>query len=317
MRRARARLRGGGDLAEMNRRADQRGIVLVAVLLAVAIMSVAVVAATSLTRAGISASRVEARLLASSFALRSGLEVAKAAILAAKPEQRLFFDGSPLRLALGDGIVAEVSIRDAAGLVDMNRAPLPLIEALLGEELGAAEAKALAGLVDELRGAAAPPEQQKADAKPAAMPGGTAGKPEVPEAPVVFRAVEQLSLAAEAGPAAQEAVARFFTVFSPRGRVNPFAAPPEVLDAIPGITQADRTAIDGARKIRAWKANGAVMQALERMKDYLAVEEPAVFMIGIRLEGGPGIIAGSTARAVVMLGGTGGLPFRTLAVTGL
>ena len=66
----------------------QRGIILVAVLLAVAIMSVMVVAVTTLTRSGISAERLEERLLASRLALRSGIEVAKALIAATPPAER-------------------------------------------------------------------------------------------------------------------------------------------------------------------------------------------------------------------------------------
>ena len=56
----------------------ERGVILIAVLLAVAIMSVMVVAAAALTRSGVGNEQLEQRRLASHLALRSGQEAAKA-----------------------------------------------------------------------------------------------------------------------------------------------------------------------------------------------------------------------------------------------
>src|SRR6476620_1707220 len=94
-------------------RRGQRGIILIAVLLAVAIMSLMVVAAASLTRAGIGNEDLEQRRLASHLALRSGLEAAKALILATPEDQRLFLSGAEMPVDLGNGLSATVTLRDA------------------------------------------------------------------------------------------------------------------------------------------------------------------------------------------------------------
>jgi len=297
--------------------AGQRGIVLVAVLLMVALMSVMVVAATSLTRAGIADQRLEQRLVATHFALRSGLEGAKAVIVSTPPDQRVFFDGSPLMLELGGGLVAEVTIRDAAGLADLNRSELPLVEAVLASALGPREAQALSARIAEWRKQAAEEAKPSDGAgQPPPQPAPAANKDEQkPPAPVVFQAEEQLLAMTENDGA--DMLEGHVTVFNPKGLVNPLAAPDDVLLAIPGATPRDLAAIDAARKIRAWKTDQGLQQILERQKSFLAVEEPTVFMIGIRLVEGDTVITGSKAAAVVMAVDDGPLPFRTLSVSGL
>jgi hypothetical protein len=320
-------------------RRGERGIVLIAVLLAVAIMSVMVVAITSLTRSGISAERLEERLLESRLALRSGLEGAKALIVATPPNQRPLFDGAVIELDLGQGIRAEVSIRDAAGLADINRADMKLLSAVLGATLKPEVAEVLSAQVEDLRKKAeGKPEDQPGANPPGTekVPGGVQPPPpngiiqtedssaaagEKPKPlPVVFLTLDQLLglVPPEAiDDAAARALATSLTVFNPTARVNPFAAPQALLGLIPGVTPQDIAAIDEARKNRAWKENGRIEQILERMRPLLAVEDPTVFMINVRLIDGPGVIAQSSAGAVVQLVEGGPLPFRTLSVSGL
>ena len=324
------------------KRAGERGIVLLAVLLAVAIMSVMVVAVTALTRAGISGQRLEDRLLASRIALHSGLEAGKALIAATPAEQRALLDGTPVDLDLGQGIRAQVMIRDAAGFADVNRADMKLLSAILGSTLKPDVAKRLSALIEDMRKKAAgtgedqpkgnpatpedpaPEGQQTPPAKTAEQPANPAN-PANPEdkpkpLPVVFLTVDQ-ALGLVPGDALTDAeaqsVAASLTVFNPTPRINPFAAPKALLQAIPGVTAQDIAAIDEARKNRAWKGNGRFEQILERFKPYLAVEEPSVFMIGVRLIEGPGVIAQSSAGAIVQPLEGGPLPFRTLSVSGL
>lgn len=321
-----------GRSATMSRQGE-RGVVLVAVLLAVAIMSVLVVAVTALTRSDIAGQRLEERLFATRLALRSGLETAKALIAATPPEQRAFFDGTPVELDLGQGIRAEITIRDAAGLADLNQSDIQLVSAILNGSLKPALAKSVISRIEELRkaaedaapqvkpappqGAKAPPQKDQAPLAPTLPGEQPAAKP---AAPVVFLSTDQLmDLLPEevAGDAAAQALGESFTVVSPKGLVNPFAAPRAVLAAIPGLTPRDIATIDAARKNRAWKSDSAVRQILERLKTFVAVEEPSVFMIGVRLTDGTGIIARSRAGAAVQALKEGPLPFRTLAVSGL
>jgi hypothetical protein len=296
-----------------------RGIVLVAVLFAVAIMSVMVVAASALTRAGIAGHGLEQRRLATHLALRSGLESAKAMIVTTPPELRYFLDGAPLAVDLGGGLEAEVTIRDAAGLPDLNRTELPFLEALLNATLEGADATELYARISEWRSEAA--EQAKTERPPQAAKPPEAAAPkqddrvEAPPAPMIFLSVDQLKALAE--PDSANRLAERFTVFNPTGLVNPLAAPDDVLLAIPGFTKGDLAAIAAARKTRAPRPDQSLQPILDRLKPFLALREPTVFMIGIRLKQGPEIIAQSAANAVVQFAEQGPLPFRTLSVSGL
>jgi type II secretory pathway component PulK len=298
---------------------QDRGIVLVAVLFAVAIMSLMVVAASALTRSGIAGEGLEQRRLASQLALRSGLESAKALIVVTPAAQRVFFEGAPVVMDLGNGLQAEVTIRDAAGLPDLNQTELVIVDAMLGEIFGAAEAAELSARIAEWRAQAADKAKATGTAQPAKpMDSATAGqeeKPEQPPRPVIFHAVDQLQAMTEHDLAA--GLSGRVTVFNPTGLVNPLAAPDDVLLAIPGFTRGDLAAIRSARKARAPKPEQGLEGMLERMKAFLALRDATVFIIGIRLVEGPGIIANSTANAVVQIAEQGPLPFRTLSVSGL
>jgi type II secretory pathway component PulK len=301
-----------------------RGIVLVAVLLMVAIMSVMVVAVTALTRSGIAGHGLEQRRLASHLALRSGIESAKALILATPAEERVYFDGTPQVLQLGDGVEAEVRIRDASGFADLNRTDLKLIDALLMSSLDRADAETISGRIAEWRqkaekaedkntpGAPAPPGQQPGVQPPAGA--GTAEGERTKPAPIIFQSTGQLLAMAESGDAAE--LEGVFTVFSPTGQVNPLAAAEDVLLSVPGLTPADISAVEAARKSRAPNALAGLGQMVERLKPYITLEQPSVFVIDVRLTAGPGIIAQSRAGAVAQVVDKGPLPFQTLWVSG-
>lgn len=313
-------------MSRLPARPAERGIILIVVLLAVAIMSVMVVAATALTRAGIGSEQLEQRRLASHFALRSALEQAKATILATPPEQRVLFDGGPTVLNLGDGISATVRIRDAAGLADLNRSDPGLIEAVAGfYGLGKSRADGLAQKILKLRKEAAP-QQAVGTSKPTAasppqQPAGTAPQPGAAAAqgreappPVIFLAVDQfypvLGLAPEDGIDLSEGL----TVYNPTGMINPLAAPSQVLQSVPGIAPGDIADIEAVRKRRGGARDARLQPLMQRLLGLLSLEEPSVFVVEVRLDGGPGLLGGSKAKAVIRLTPQGRLPFGTLAL---
>ncbi len=300
----------------------QRGIILIAVLLTVAIMAVMVVAATALTRSGVGSERLDQRRMATHFALRSGLEAAKGAILAAEPEDRLLFDGAPATLDVGQGILVSASIRDAAGFVDLNRSDPEVIAALAGlMRLDGAQVKGLAARIAKLR-KDAQPEQAKTQApaqaaQPGSSPAPNPAKPssEPPPPPVIFLSAEQIGELVDVASAPGQAFVSTLTVFNPTGRINPLAAPDEVLRAIPGLTRPDLAVIAEARQSRRGKEDAQLQQVLQRTKDHLSLADPKVFVIELSIEDGPNLLAGSRSRAVVLLA-DGPLPFRTLAARG-
>ncbi|WP_421693553.1 hypothetical protein [Aestuariivirga sp.] len=305
----------------------ERGIILIAVLLSVAIMSVMVVATAALTRAGIGSELLEQRRLNSHFALRSALEVAKALILVTPPEERVFFDGTAKKVAAGGAVSAMISITDAAGLVDLNQSDPALIEALARSSgLPLKQVSGLAEKIVKLRKDAAPP--QPGGLKPAVVPPnapqpvkaadqarpGDLKPGAVQPQPVIFLSVDQLQALADLTSDEGESLMAALTVFSPTGMINPLAAPEAVLNGIPGIAPADFSVFAAAKRSRKWKSDARIAQIMERTKPVLALEEPSVFVIEVKLEPGEGYLAGSTARAVVRIGKEGAQPLLTLAM---
>jgi hypothetical protein len=301
----------------MRERGD-RGIVLVAVLLMVAIMSVMVVAITALTRSGIAAHGLEQRRLATHLALRSGLESAKALILATPAEKRIYFDGTPITIDVGGGIAAEVTIRDAQGLIDLNRTDMALVDAMLKASLAKADAETISGRIAGWRKEAEEEMKKDAAAQPAQQPDnqqqtGAEGE-KLPPAPIIFLSADQLVAMAGADDAA--ILGSRFTVFSPTGQLNPLAAPDDVLLTVPGVTPADLSAIAAARKSRTPDGLAGLAQLVERLKPYLTLRQPSVFVIDVRLTSGEGVIAQSSAGTVAQVVDKGPLPFQTLSVSG-
>ena len=304
----------------------ERGVILIAVLLSVAIMAVMVVAATALTRAGIGSERLDQRRMATHFALRSGLEAAKGIILAAEPEDRLFFDGEPVTLDVGQGILISASIRDAASFVDLNRSDPELIEALAQVmKLDGPGVKDLASRIAKLREDAKPEKDKPAvpgpapaqAAEPGSPPPTKPGQPGAapPPAPVIFLAVEQIGELLNVDSAQGQAFTAGLTIFNPTGKINPMAAGDDVLQAVPGLTKPDLAVIAAARLSRSAKDDARLQQVLQRTKDHLSIADPKAFVIELRLEDGPNLLPGSRSRAVVLLA-DGPLPFLTLAAGG-
>ncbi|MCX7348359.1 MAG: hypothetical protein NTZ54_02170 [Alphaproteobacteria bacterium] len=305
--------------------ARERGIILIAVLLAVAIMAVMVVAAAALTRSGIGNEQLEQRRLSSHLALRSGIEAAKALILATPEKQRLSLSGEEVPVDLGGGVSATVTLRDAAGYIDLNRSDPKLIEEVARfSGLGKA-ADGLAEKITKLRKAAAP-EQAAAQPQPtppkqAAVPAGSAAtaqptvdKAKQPPVPIIFLAVDQLPGLLGISSDDAQALGAGLTVYNPTGEINPLAAPDQVLQSIPGMTEQDISNIEMARKLGTGTSDSRLQQLIQRLPGLLTVKEPRVFMVDVKLDGGPGILPGSDARAVVRLLPEGQMPFGTLAL---
>lgn len=321
-------------------RRRERGIILVAVLLAVAIMAVMVVATAALTRSGIGNEDLEQRRLASHLALRSGIEAAKTLILATPEDKRLLLDGREVPVDLGDGVTATVSLRDAAGLADLNRSDPTLIEAVARfSGLGKNEADGLAEKITKLRDDATPaaepgtqqpapkqpgskqPQQQQPQAQPGppgqSAPGdsnGTEAPKPAPPPPIIFLSVDQVPELLDIPAEDALPLNTGLTVYNPTGEINPFAAPDQVLQAIPGISERDVSDIAMAKKSGKGGADLRLRLLAERLPGMITVREPTVFMVEVTLGRGGGVLPGSAASAVVRLLPQGQAPFGTLAL---
>lgn len=317
-----------------SRQAGERGIILIAVLLAVAIMAVMVVAAAALTRAGIGNEQLEQRRLASHLALRSGIEAAKALILATPEDQRISLAGDESTVDLGNGISATVQLRDAGGYADLNRSDPKIIEQVARFSGLGKSAEGLADRITKLRKDAMPeqaagaaqsnPANPANPAKPGKPPAGQAGTPpsaapggakaKQPPVPILFLSVDQMPALLDISPDDAKALGAGLTVYNPTGQINPLAAPDQVLQSIPGLTGTDMSNIAAAKKMGAGTTDLRLQQLMQRLPGVLSLAPPRVFMIDVKLEGGPGILPGSEARAVVRLLPEGEAPFGTLAL---
>ena len=290
----------------MKRVSDSDGMILVIVLWAVAIMTVIVVALSALSQKSFLQAGVETDRLRSRLALESGVEAAVGTILAVQPEARVFLGGAEVRADFGSGRIVEMRVMDAAGLVDLNRADPKLIEALL-DRAGAGRSSA-AAILDTLQKLRPQPEQQNAQPR---QDGSAEAPPPAPMPPVWF-SMAQLRAIDGVSSADLDRILPYVTLYSSDGKVNPLAASDMVLGAIPDLRPADRQVLRTAIRRKQWQ-DPAVQAVLERQAKYLAVAEPRVFVAGVEIVDGPGVIRGSRLTATVLLDSTAKKPFRVLS----
>jgi general secretion pathway protein K len=229
----------------MSRGGLKNGVVLVLVLWAVALLSALAIAASASFRgfaAVISTSQDKAKADA---LLNAGLEAAAAAVgnLGDQPLTERAFD---IKLKTG---AIRLRLSDEAGRIDINKAPVKVIAALL-RSAGADDADVVARAIDAARGhsndaapsqsnASAPaPAQNNANASPAgaASPGQSAPSGAGPSKPPAFTDVAQLGRIAGVTPDIVAAVTPLVTVFGDE-KVNALTAPGDVLAALPNVSR--------------------------------------------------------------------------------
>jgi len=214
----------------------QRGLALVLVLWTMTLLAViagsfaySMWTGTFVTRNAVDIA--QARSLA-----EAGVQRAILALLDPDPARRWAGNGSVRAWSFGGGVLA-ISVRDEAGLIDLNGAPATLLDGIL--RVGGIPQAARPRLVDAIL--------DWRDADHLNHPHGAedkayrvAGRPyAAKDAP--FEAVEELQLVLGMPAAVFEKLEPFLTVYSGQGGVNQSAAPREVLLALPN---ADPDAVD-------------------------------------------------------------------------
>ncbi len=146
-------------------------------------------------------------------------------------------DDRPLLADLGNGARAEVRIQDVGGLVDLNAAPRPLLAALI-HRLGVAADRAdvLAGRILDFRDLDSEP-QPRGGAEDAAyerarLPFGAKDAP--------FDSPDELAQVLGIGFDLAARMKPYVTVMSGARGIDPLVAPPLVLEALPGLSDAAR-----------------------------------------------------------------------------
>ena len=287
----------------------ERGMILVVVLWTVAMMTVIVVALSVYAQRSLSLAGVETSRLRTEMALKSGVEAGGAMILGTKSDLRIFFDGRPVRADLGGGQLVDIGIRDATGLIDINRAQAPLLAGLFtrvsGSDGGSRKSaetivawRERHGGVEKKPGATAEVEEL----------GGK--KPEEP--PPVFFSLAQLYGIEGTNPAELDKMLPYISLYSHGGRINPMAAPEPVLQSVPDMEADDIAKLLEAR-IRRNAENPGMQRILAKYENFLTVAESSVYLVTVKAVSGGGLIAGSRLEATIVLDTDGTVPFRVLA----
>jgi general secretion pathway protein K len=271
------------------------GIALAIVLAGLAVLSVAATAALGDSRSEI-ALAASARDRAAAEALAdAGIHRGLAMLRHPDPARRWAPDGEPHSLAW-DGGTVEVSVRDEAGKVDLNGAPVELIAGLVSVVGEPVRADRVADAIADFR-----------DADVLRRPGGAEDGDyralglswEAKDAP--FESVEELMLVAGIDRALYERLRPFVTVYTHQRGIDPRFAPREVLAAVPGLEDESADAMLSMRTADA-AAAGAFAQ-LAMPGAYSVRSQSRVFSIraAARSENGTAFTRSAVVRLVTTI----------------
>jgi general secretion pathway protein K len=233
-------------------RGNQRGLALVAVLWITMLLAVIAASFTSSARTEGQLARnmvenAKAEALADGAVYR-----AVSGLLAPDPEQAWRADGTPYHLSYGDGDVT-IRIYDEDAKVDLNAAPPELLKGLLqlvGVE--AEEAETLADRIVDYRDEDDQPQPHGAEDPDYLKAGRAAGAIDRPLATTT-----ELLGVLGMSEALYRRLRPLVTVYSGAEGIDPTRASPEVLHAIPGMTD------ELAEAIRAAGPDGDPFEAIE------------------------------------------------------
>ncbi|MBR0871360.1 general secretion pathway protein GspK [Bradyrhizobium tropiciagri] len=217
----------------MSRRHAQRGMVLLAVLWAIALCSALAMATSTTFRSLVGIIRIDRDRVQADGLLTGGLEAA-AGIVTALKDAQLTERGTTLSFATGS---VRITVSDEGGRIDIGKAPVELLASLLryvGAEEG--DAGAVAQRIVAMRDKDRQPRPGEAQAPPsdATQPPTSAGKPDQPAAAAPFTDIGQLADVAGMQPEWIAAMAPLVTVFGTE-TVNPLTTPIAVLRALPSF----------------------------------------------------------------------------------
>jgi general secretion pathway protein K len=240
-------------MSGMRRLDPRRGVVLIAVLWTIALLSALAMAAAASFRSFAGVLAIDRDRVQADALLSAGMELG--ADLLAKYRNRPLAPSVSVQLTLSTGVV-RVQLSDELGKIDVNKAPLEVFASLFSEvgvPNGADLARAIILWRDgEVKSAA---ERQRSKPTPqvsiAAAP-GAAPKIDKPEEQrdfeQAFTNVEQLSQIPAMRPDYVRMIAPYTTVFGDE-TVNALTAPPEILRALPEMNDARIQRVLEARSV--------------------------------------------------------------------
>jgi general secretion pathway protein K len=255
--------------AQASSRGRERGLALLIVLWVIVAAALLVSSFSVSVRSSIGFVASEVKLSGLEALLDGGVEVAAARLIDQNQKQRWRPNGRSHTVRFEDYELT-ISIRDANGLVDLNKADKDLLHNLL-RQFTESEQRAvfLRDRILQARGVGkAKRDDLKTDAEPDPLPS------------LPFIDVGQLRSIEGMTPEIFRRLSPFVTVYSKDGRIGPWAAPDEVLAAIPNMTRGDIGRLRDAQGSR--KATEAALASMsERVGSYLVNEPGPAFVVAV------------------------------------
>lgn len=269
-----------------------RGIALVLVLWLLVLLSILVVGFSGDARTQLQLARNQNEAAAAQAIADAGVTFAILGVFDPSPATQWRADGRQYVLRYGGGVL-QVSLQDEGGKIDINVAPLPLLNNLF-QTVGIPNAEQLARAV-----VAARPRRSPDDV----------GRSADVEATPAFAAVEELRRMPGMDKTSYDSVAPFVTVYSGSPRFDPMTAPRTVLLSLP---DAQEDAVDHFMAQRATASTiTADFAAVANHPDFAAAAPLRVFTVRSEAETATG--ARFVRAAVVTLLGPAETPYRILA----
>lgn len=254
-----------------NRVSGRQGYIIVSVLSVLGMITGIIAIMLITSRTSIDTTRVTSKAFSESIAIQSALTVAAYhLIVLGMPEDQV--NGSEIRL---DRSVVSLGVGTEAGKVDLNNSGRDLLAAAYrASGLSGMDSEEFAARVLEWRGYNDVSIQDKANALAHANESFpyTTGNGQ-------FRTVDDLVWIPGIVIADLERFRPLMTVFNPSGRISPFTAIPELIQALPGVSKATGDKILSMRRKRDAETEAAIADLLLIQAAMIDVGRPKVFRI--------------------------------------
>jgi general secretion pathway protein K len=226
-------------------------------------------------RSGLSFAGSEVQLAGTEALLDAGLEIAATRLLDAKEGQPWLPDSSRHAIPFA-GARLVISVSDANCLIDINKADKELLLGFFRHFTGSEQQAAR--FRDRILEARGSNEKRKQGPQRSANADGEEQKE--PPTSLPFLDVAQLRGLAGMTPELYKRIAPFLTVYSRDGRINPLAAPDEVLLSIPQVREADIAKMRSILKAGREK-DEAIADIKSHASAYLADEPGPAYLVSV------------------------------------
>jgi general secretion pathway protein K len=284
--------------------AGQSGVALVIVLWTTTLLALLVAGFAASVQSDARIVSNSSEVAKASALIDAGIELAALELYEQRPEERIHPDGSLFTHRLGEASI-RMSILDANGLIDINKADDALLLSLL-LSLGLEDEQAVAlrdAILDwrdaddlsRLNGA------EDIDYRRADLDHEAGDRP--------FQSLSQLRGVLGMTSEIYRALLPLVTLANRGGRINPTTAPPEVLAALPNIQEPD---VEDALLLRREQPDNAeaIMARLAVARDYLQPEAGPLYRVGVEARLPGGLI--QRGQAVILVRLDKSQPYRVL-----